>query len=85
MRLLKTPYQRGAINPRSCKAGDRVEVRFCDTSASCVWSYPAVVIIDRSGKRFEAEDPEMTNKRGDNAIRVKHIDNCYTYLTKPIK
>lgn len=54
--------------------GQRVTVCLCDTSATCVWSYPGIV---------KEIDGKLVVAGNDELIPVSEIDGCYTYLTIP--
>lgn len=70
------------IDPLSLREGDKVEVCLCDTSASCVWSFPAVALMRNEELVLEATNEDYTNYRGEKALPVYRVDNCYTYLTE---
>jgi hypothetical protein len=71
------------INPQSLKIGDKVKVCMCDTSATVVWSYPAIVILDKNKNlKIEALDKKLVNHIGENSISIEAIDGYYTFLYK---
>jgi len=62
--------------------GDEVEICFCDTGGSCVWSHPAVVTYDEV---LQETVVIGTEDRADRIYTDKMIDGYYTYLDKRFK
>lgn len=79
MKPLTSSHHSDAIDPRSIRPGDKVEVCFCDTSASCVWSYPATA--RREGRKvwLIADDKDNVNHLKTDPLQG---DGCYTYIAK---
>ena len=71
------------IDPTSLVEGDEVDVCYCDTGATCVWSFPAIVRKDEAGQLRLADSRELTD---DKAPLLRDVEvGCYTYLSEPFK
>lgn len=69
------------IDKNSLKAGDRVEVCYCDTGNTCVWSYLAIVRTNEDNNLY-LHDERYYKKYYDSKhdILLKDWKDFYQFL-----
>lgn len=77
-------FGREVVDKNALEVGDIVEICYCDTSATCVWSFRGTVKKDDNGELFICDEHKDSNY---HYCPIKNFedDGCYVYLDKPFK